>query len=94
MVIVMGKAPVDREFRPFFKCFLFTYPMSYSESPINYKHFAFCIFFLLHFFQKLWRVKVKRKGQFEGQNAPSLTIGPMPLKSRHFDFSDFTIDLV
>ena len=48
--------------------------MSYSESPINYKHFAFCIFFILLFFQKLWRVEDERKGQFEGQNALGLVL--------------------
>ena len=67
----------------FFKCVLFTYPMSYSESPINYKHFAFKIFFILHFFQKIWHVEVERKGLFEGQNALSLTIGPMARQERH-----------
>ena len=71
---------LNREFRPFFKYFLFTYSILYSESPINNNHLKFLIFVLLHFFQKLWCVEVVRNGPLEGQNALSLTIEPTARK--------------
>ena len=59
-----------REFRPFLKCFLFTYPILYSENPINYKHFQFSSYSIS--FKSYGVLKLCEKGHLRDKTGQAL----------------------